>query len=119
MRHSTRLHVLPNGFRNAIPLAYPSRHFRTPKSADMNIIGHLNIIALQLAVQKRSAPPHTTMDLGLSTEFMVRIDNTISSDISRVYSTSYYVNFVCSISTQKILDKCTSFYCFSVYTYIS
>ncbi|GBM80616.1 hypothetical protein AVEN_178714-1 [Araneus ventricosus] len=59
MRHPTRQELLPSGSRNT----YDFRHFHwPPKSPEMNIIEDTRD-ALLHAVENRSRPPRTPMDL--------------------------------------------------------
>ncbi|GBN68072.1 hypothetical protein AVEN_199071-1 [Araneus ventricosus] len=92
------------------------RHFHwPPKSPEMNIIEDTRD-ALLHAVEKRSPPPRTPMDLltALQDSWCELSEGILPSDTNRVLPRSFCVTYACSWGPNTILRRCTSFFGSSV-----
>ncbi|GBL79511.1 hypothetical protein AVEN_109537-1 [Araneus ventricosus] len=83
----------------------------------MNIVEDIRD-ALLHAVEKRSSPPRTPMDLLTALQDSWCEFPTGYLQTSRVHATSFCVTSACSWGPDTILRRCTSFFGFSVYVYI-
>ncbi|GBO19308.1 hypothetical protein AVEN_205706-1 [Araneus ventricosus] len=79
-----------------------------PKSPKMNMIEDIRD-ALLHAVEKRSPPPRTPMDLLTSLRIHGVETSRMPTDISRDHATSCCSTSACSWGSYTILDRCTSF----------